>query len=145
MSLNINQADNTDFKYEMNDLTVLYYGAKYTLREIVDDLNGSMKFRSIVKSYLMKDYSPDTTLESLFYYMEPDSDAYEVFRELRTKVRINIPVYRRKLFGGKERIYKESLMPVSDFAKIPSEEKKKQGIVIGEIQISKMGLMRFTV
>ncbi len=118
MSLNINQADNTDFKYEMNDLTVLYYGAKYTLREIVDDLNGSMKFRSIVKSYLMKE---------------------------RTKVRINIPVYRRKLFGGKERIYKESIMPVSDFAKIPSEEKKKQGIVIGEIQISKMGLMRFTV
>jgi hypothetical protein len=93
----------------------------------------------------MKDYSPDTTLESLFYYMEPDSDAYEVFRELRTKVRINIPVYRRKFFGGKERIYKESIMPVSDFAKIPSEEKKKQGIVIGEIQISKMGLMRFTV
>ncbi len=145
MSLNVNTGSNEDFKYEMNDLTVLYYGAKYTFQDILDDPNGSFKVKKIIRSYLGKDLSPETTLESLFYYMRPGDEAYMVFEQLKTKIRLSVPVTRKKLFGGTERIYKEEVWKLADLAALAPEEKQRRGILIQEIQISKLGLMTFTV
>ena len=147
MSLNVNSQYN-DYKYEMNDLTVLYYGAKFSYREILDDAVTSYKLKRIITDYLLKDISPETTLESHFYYMSPDDAgdrSLEVYEQLKTKVRLSVPEIRKKLFGGEERIYREKIVPVRELAGIPAEEKKRQGVVIQEIQISKLGLMTFTV
>lgn len=145
MSLNVSTGSNENFKYEMNDLTVLYFGAKYSFQEIIDDPNVSFKVKKIIRSYLGKDLDPETTLESVFYYMQPGDEAYLVFDQLRTKIRLSMPAERKKLFGGTERYYREEIWKLKDLAALSPEEKKKRGIIISEIQISKMGLMMFTV
>ncbi len=147
MSLNINSKNN-DYKYEMNDLSMLYYGAKFSYGEILEDQVTSYKLKRIITDYLLKDISPETTLESHFYYMSPEDAgdrSLEVYEQLKAKVRVSVPEIRKKLFGGEERIYKEKIIPVREFAGIPAEEKKRMGVVIQEIQISKLGLMTFTV
>ena len=147
MSLNIN-SENNDYKYEMNDLSVLYYGAKYSYGEILKDTVTSYKLKRIISDYLLKDISPETTLESHFFYMtpeDPEDRSLEVYEQLKAKVRVSVPEIRKKLFGGEERIYREKIVPVQEFAGIPAEEKKRLGIVIQEIQLSKLALMTFTV
>lgn len=134
-----------DFKYEMHDITTLYYGARYTYQDLLDDHEADIKIRQIIAEYILKEVEPETTLESHFYYMTPESRSYLVYDQLKTKVRVGHPIFRRKLFGGRERIYEQKIMSLKDLAALSPEEKKKQGIVISEIQISKMGLMTFTV
>lgn len=145
MGLNINSETNADFKYEMNDLTVLYYGAKYTYQEILDDVVSSFKLKHIIRIYFLNEVDPETTIESHLYYMEPESESALVYKQLKVKVRVSVPVIKKKLFGGEEKRYTEKIIPIEKFMEWTPEEKKQQGIVIHEVQISKLGLMSFAL
>ncbi|MDD4525389.1 MAG: hypothetical protein PHX95_06010, partial [Lachnospiraceae bacterium] len=64
MGMNIDNECFNDFKYEMNDLTVIYYGAKYSYQEIIDDKVTSFKLKRIIADWILPEVSSDTTLES---------------------------------------------------------------------------------
>ncbi len=137
--------ENSDFKYVMFDLSTIYVGALYTYRDMLENEMVNFKLKTIIERYLLEDISPDTTFESHFYYMQPGDFAYKVFDQLRTKVRVNVPV-SSALFGSKGSIrYKEKVMKLTDLAAMSPAQKQAQGILIREIQISKLGLMTFTV
>ena len=145
MSLNIDSKDNSDFKYEMNDLTILYYGARYSYQEIVDDKITNFKLKRIIMDYFLREVTPDTTIESHLYYMTKESQSYLVYDQLKAKVRVSEPYMRKKLFGGQEQVYREVIYSLKDLVSMTPEEKKSRGILIREIQISKLGLMAFTL
>lgn len=137
--------ENSDFKYVMFDLSTIYVGALYTYRDMMDNEMVNFKLKTILERYLLEDISPDTSFESHFYYMQPGDFAYKVYEQLRTKIRVNVPVQSRGLAGKGSVHYKEKVMKLAELAALTPAEKQAQGILIREIQISKLGLMTFTV
>ena len=98
-----------------------------------------------MEHYIFKEADPDTSLESEFYYLKEESFVYRTFEQLKTKVKINILVDKKSLFGKKKRVYVEKIMPMKNFVSIPLAQKKRDGVVVQEIVLSKLALMSFVV
>ena len=65
-----------DYKYFMQDTGSLYFGARYSYQEIMQDVNANFKFKSVIEHYIAKDTDMSTTLESHLYYMTPEQFSY---------------------------------------------------------------------
>ena len=103
------------------------------------------KFTTVLERYIIPDMGADTTLESHFYYMKPGDFTYRTFLQLKTKVKVSRLVVKKKLFGGKEKVYRTEMIPLQEFVKLTPDQKEREGIFIQEIAISKLGLMTFVV
>ncbi|MCM1118218.1 MAG: hypothetical protein NC543_02515 [bacterium] len=136
-----------DYKYVMADVGNVYLGAKYTYGELLQNEDVPFKIRAIVERYILPDADAETTLESDFYYMSPDSFAYKTYRQLKVKVKCSRIVKKKSLFSrGKSRqVYTTELIDLENFTTISPADKQAQGIVIQEIVINKLAMMTFTV
>ena len=123
-----------NYKYIMQDVGQLYVGAKYSFQEIVENDDVPFKFRLVVERYIYSEIEQDTTLESYFYHIDDNNMAFRIFKQLKTKVKINIL---------KNKKYITQVIPIEKFAKISSQEKETQGVVIQEIIVNKLSLMSF--
>lgn len=139
------QSSYEDFKYMLQDTGNLYIGARFTYRELMEHPDMNFKFKSIMEHYIFKEADPDTSLESEFYYLKEESFVYRTFEQLKTKVKINILVDKKSLFGKKKRVYVEKIMPMKNFVSISLAQKKRDGVVVQEIVLSKLALMSFVV
>ena len=136
---------NSDFKYIMFDLSTIFIGARYTYQDLVENESVSFKLQTILHRYLLTEVTPETTLESHFYYLKPEDFAYQVYEQLKTRVRVSVPEDKKGFGGRTERVYKERTMKLCELAALSPSEKKERGILIREIQISKLGLLGFSV
>ena len=134
-----------DFKYYMQDVGSLYFGARYSYEELMAHEMVSFKFKSIIEHYIAKDTQLDTTLESQFYYMTDDLFSYKTFMQLKAKVKISLLVEKKPLFGAKKTVYQTQVLSLDEFVRMNLAQKKKCGIIIQEIIISKLALMAFSV
>lgn len=134
-----------DFKYYMQDVGNLYLGAHFSYAELMEHEMVPFKLKSIIEHYIMKDTAPDTTLESQFYYMEQDSFSYRTYMQLKAKVKISLLVEKKPLFGKKKMVYRTKVFPLAGFAQMNLAQKKKYGVKIQEIILSKLGMMSFSV
>ena len=131
----------SDFKYVMNDLTQISFGARYTYGELLEEEQVSLQFQSVIRRYFLPEVDRDTTLESHLYYLKPEDREYEIFCQLRAKVRIVEPRRKKGLFGSGNVLYQEQQIGIRELAAMDPAEKQKRGLVIQELQISKVGLM----
>ena len=136
---------NRDFKYFMQDTGSLYLGAKYTYQEILEDEMVTFKFKSIVEHYLLKDTDPETTLESQFYYMTPEQFSCKTYRQLKGRVKVCTLVEKKSLFGRAEVKYENKVIKLEELVGMNLAQKKKYGIVVQELILSKLSLMSFSV
>ena len=136
---------NRDFKYFMQDTGSLYLGAKYTYQEILEDETVTFKFKSIVEHYIMKDTDPETTLESQLYYMTPEQFSYKTYTQLKARVKVSLLVEKRGLLGRGGVKYENKVMKLDEFAGMNLAQKKKSGVVVQELILSKLSLMAFSV
>ena len=136
---------NKDFKYFMQDTGSLYLGAKYTYQEILEDEMVTFKFKSIVEHYIMKDTDPETTLESQLYYMTPEQFSYKTYIQLKARVKVSLLVEKRGLLGRGGVKYENKVMKLDEFAGMNLAQKKKIGVVVQELILSKLSLMAFSV
>jgi len=143
-SQNMEYQDN-DFKYYMQDTSHLYFGARYSYEELLEHEMVPFKFKSIIEHYIMKDTRPDTTLESQFYYMTPEMFSYRTYGQLRTKVKVCILVEKKSLFGKSRMVYRNRVFSLEEFVKMNLAQKKKHGVRIQEIVLSKLAMMSFSV
>lgn len=134
-----------DFKYVLQDTARISIGVKYTYAEMLTDERIPFKLQTIVSRYILKESAEDTTLESEFYYMEKGSFIYDVYRQLKAKVKVRTQTVKKTLFGKEKLVYKEEVLRVDELADINLARKKASGLLIEEIEISKLGLMSFTV
>ena len=142
MAMTLNAHDgNGDFKYTIDDLTVLYFGARCTYRELLESENCSVQFQRVIRNWLLKSVEPDTTIESHLYYLRKDSEDYDVFRHLKAKVRVVLPVQKKSITGKEKTGYQEQVWKLDELTALSPEEKQKRGVLIRELQISKLGLM----
>lgn len=133
--------ENKDFKYVIQDVSTLYIGAKFTYGEMIEDDEVPFKLKAIVQKNILSEMEPDLSLESHFYYMEDNGFIYQVYKQLRVKLKVSEIVEKKRLFGKKKKEYVSKVYSLGEFVKIPLESKMQKGIVISEITMSKLALM----
>lgn len=134
-----------DFKYVLQDAGNLYLGARFSYQELLGNESVPFKLKAILDHYVFKEASPETTLESQFYYMRQDDFLYETFRQLKVKVKVQLQEEKKGLFGKSGLEYRERIFPLKELCEINLARKKASGMMIQEIIISKLGLMTFSV
>lgn len=139
------EEQNRDFKYFMQDTGSLYLGAKYSYAEILEDEMVTFKYKSIVEHYILKDTDPGTTLESQLYYMTPEQFSYRTYLQLKARVKVSMLVEKKRLLGGSDVRYESKVMKLEELVKMNLAQKKKSGVVVQELVLSKLGVMAFSI
>ncbi len=139
------EVQNRDFKYFMQDTGSLYLGAKYSYAEILGDEMVTFKYKSIVEHYILKDTDPETTLESQLYYMTPEQFSYRTYQQLKARVKVSMLVEKKRLLRGSGVRYESKVMKLEEFVKMNLAQKKKCGVVVQELVLSKLAVMTFSV
>ena len=134
-----------DFKYYMQDTGRLYFGARYSYAELMEHEMVPFKFKSIIEHYIMKDTEPDTTLESQFYYMTPEMFSCKTYMQLKKKVKVCLLTEKKSFFGKSRTAYRNQVFTLEEFVKMNLAQKKKHGVKIQEIMLSKLAMMSFSV
>ncbi len=137
--------ENKDYKYTMADYSNIYFGAKFSYRDVIEHPDVNFKIKAIIERYFLKDLDPDTTLESHFYYMTPEEFAAKTYLQLKVKVKFNIMEEKKGLFGKNKSGYTTKILPLSKFMDINLAKKKAGGVVIQEIVFPKMTLLSFVL
>ena len=140
----VNYQDN-DFKYFMQDAGTIYLGARFSYAEILEQEMVSFKYKSIVQHYILKDTDPETTLESQLYYMTSDQFSYKTYLQLKAKVKVSMLTQKKSLFGKEKVAYENKVMKLDEIVGMNLAQKKKCGIIIHELVLSKLALMGFSV
>lgn len=141
----IGTEENRDYKYVMQDTGNVYLGSKFSYKELIEDESVPFKLKAILERYILQNLDLSVTLESHIYYMKPEGFDFQSYKQLRAKVKYNILVQKKNLFGKKKAHYITKVLPIEKFVLLNVNEKNKSHIVIQEIAISKLGLMTFTV
>lgn len=136
---------NNDYKYFMQDTGSLYFGAKYSYLEIMEDDKANFKFKSIIEHYIAKDTDLSNTLESHLYYLTPEQFSYRTYGQLKARVKISVLEEKTSIFGKKKTGYRTKVVHLEELAGWNLAQKKKMGLVIQELMISKLALMAFSV
>ena len=55
---------NQDFKYVLQDFGNIYIGARYSYEEMLKSEEIPYKWKAIIRHYLLKETSPETTMEN---------------------------------------------------------------------------------
>ena len=134
-----------DFKYVMQDTGSIYVGAKYAYEELLEAEAVPFKLKAILTNYILKEASPQTTLESEFYYLEPGTFLYETWKQLKVRVKVQVQVEKKSLFGKKRMEYQEKILTLKELTEMNLARKKASGLLITEIILSKLGMMTFSV
>ena len=134
-----------DYRYVLQNTGALYIGARFNFGDIVKEEEVPFKFRTIISRYALSETDKEDTFESIFYYMKPEGFLYEVFLQLRTKVKVAQLTTVKGIFGRTKQIYKEHLYSLPEFTALSKAEKERLGIVVQEIQFSKLAIMAFSV
>ena len=134
-----------DYKYYMQDAGKLYLGARYSYEELLLHEMIPFKLKAIIEHYILKDTQAETTLESQFYYMDSGQFSYKTFLQLKVKVKASVLMPKRTLFGEEKFVYKDRIIPLEEFVGMNLAVKKKCGVKIQEIMISKLAMMTFSV
>ncbi len=136
---------NDDYKYYMQDTGSLYLGAKFSYREILEQEAVNFKYKSIIEHYIFKDTDPETTLESQLYYMTPDQFSYRTYVQLKARVKVCILEEKKRFFGGVRTAYVNRTMKLDELVGMNLAQKKKHGVAVQELMLSKLALMAFNV
>ena len=139
------ELQDTDFKYVMQETGNINIGARLTYSELIEQEKLPIKNKTIIQHYFLKEISLETTLESEFYYLEKGSFLYETFAQLRIKVKVNVLTEKKSLFGKKKMVYTEKILTLKELAEMNLARKKASVMIIREIIVSKLGLMTFIV
>lgn len=137
--------EDNDFKYILQDSGNIYIGARYSYEELLNLETVPFKLKTIMHRYLLTENDKETTLESLFYYMEEESMVYQTYDQLRVKIKVTMQREKKSLFGKNKISYGEKTLSLKELVNMNLARKKGQGLLIREIIFSKLGLMTFSV
>ena len=140
------------FKYAMMDTTKIYIGGRMTYQEMIEWEDVPFKIKAIVN----KEFVPDAggtqfTFEEHLCKLQKESYALQVFKTLKTKIKVDIPVLKTK--GGKQSIvWKSRVMPFQEYmtfmqskeGELTTEDGELTKPVTEEISFSKLAVMVFS-
>ena len=134
-----------DFKYIMQDLYKLYFGAKCTYKEILESEETYARFKAVCRQCLITEVDQDTTIESHLYYLAAEDKAAEVYRLLGARVKLSVPAVKKGLLGREQRVFREEIWKIEDLLMLSARQKQFRGIILSEVQIPKLKLREFAI
>lgn len=145
MKIKENVTKYEDFKYVLQDVGNIYLGAGFSYEELLEHEMVPFKLKAVLAQYLLKEASPDTTLESEFYYLEENTFLYETFQQLKIRVKVQVQEAKKTLSGKTKIRYQERIFSLQELVQMNLARKKASGMLVREIIISKLGLMTFSL
>ena len=145
MKIRENTTRYEDYKYVMQDAGNLYIGAKYSHEELLEQEMIPFKLKTILIRYVLTEASPETTLESQFYYLEENDFLYETYKQLKVRVKTQVQIEKKTLSGKTRMEYKEKIFTLQELVQMNLARKKASGMIVMEIIVSKLGMMVFSV
>ena len=145
MKIRENTTRYEDYKYVMQDAGNLYIGAKYSYEELLEQEMIPFKLKTILIRYVLTEASPETTLESQFYYLEENDFLYEAYKQLKVRVKPQVQIEKKTLSGKTRMEYKEKIFTLQELVQMNLARKKASGMIVMEIIVSKLGMMVFSV
>ena len=77
--------------------------------------------------------------------MTQDQFSYRTYKQLKARVKISVLREKKTLFGGTKVGYQTETVKLDTFTQWNLAQKKKQGVIVQELILSKLALMTFTV
>ena len=139
MKIRENTTRYEDYKYVMQDAGNLYIGAKYSYEELLEQEMIPFKLKTILIRYVLTEASPETTLESQFYYLEENDFLYETYKQLKVRVKTQVQIEKKTLSGKTRMEYKEKIFTLQELVQMNLARKKASGMIVMEIIVSKLG------
>ncbi len=137
----MNQTVYEDYKYSMQDVSRLYVGCKYTFGELLEAEDVLFKFRMLVQKYILPEADSEDTLESHLYYLGSAGFPVKLYRQMKTRIKVNVIEERKSPFGKRKREYVTKQLTIEQLTGMTKEEKEACGLVIQEISVSKLALV----
>lgn len=130
-----------DYKYGMQDTGRIYVGCKYSFEEFLEEEDVPFKLRLIVEKYVMDKVSPEDTLETHLYYLDQGSFLVRLYRQMKTRIRVNVIEEKKRLLGGSRKEYVTRQLDIDQLVRITPAQKEAEGMVIQEFSVSKLALL----
>ncbi len=136
-----------DYKYFMQDVAYLYVGSKYTLEEIFQNEDILFRFRKVIAESVIPKADREDTLETVLYYLTPDSFLVQLFKQMGASVRVSVLEDKKGLFGKPqhkkhpEKTYVTKFLSVPELAAMSAQTKKELGLFVQELKVSKLALL----
>lgn len=137
----MNQTVYEDYKYSMQDTGRLYVGCKYTFAELLEEEDVSFKFRMLVQKYILPEADGEDTLETHLYYLSPAGFLVKLYRQMKTRIKVNVIEEKKGLFGRGKKEYVTKQLTIEQLTGMSKAEKEACGLVIQEISVSKLALI----
>lgn len=129
-----------DYKYNMQDVSRIYVGSKYTFQELISAEDIWFKFRMVVAHYILPEADREDTLETHLYYLEKDSLLVPVYKQMKARIKVSVIAEKKGLLGKKKKEYTTKTISIEELVEMSVEEKKQVGLVIQELSVSKLAL-----
>ncbi|MDO4292728.1 MAG: hypothetical protein Q4C65_05780 [Eubacteriales bacterium] len=133
-----------DFKYVLQDFGNIYIGARFSYREMLAREDMPFKWKAIVRHYLLKEVSEDTTLENHIFYMKETDFSYQTLKELKAAFKLSVwqaPDGKRRKSGR----YESRDYRIEEIVGSKELHRQMDTIVVEELHLSKLALMTFAV
>lgn len=134
-----------DYKYILNDLSKLYFGAALTYGEACEHDYMPFKMKAVYKNYF-KLASDDMTIGEHLMLLTKDSLDFMAFQNMGAKVKLNVySVTTDKKGQQVEKWIPEVVLSLEDFVKEESYHAYPESVQVTELIVSKLKLMTFSV
>ena len=130
-----------NYKYSMQDTSIIYVGSKYTIGELLEAEDILFKFRMIVERYILPEADREDTLETHLYYLEKGKFLVQTYKQMKAKIKVNIIEEKKSLFGKNKKEYVTRVLNIDELTSMSASEKESKGMVIQELSVSKMALI----
>ena len=102
------------------------------------------KWKAIIRHYLLKETSPETTMENHIFFMKEDDFAYETFQELKASFKMSVWT---EADGKKHKHghYESREYKISEIVQSEELHRKMDTIIVEELHLTKLALMMFSV
>lgn len=134
-----------DFKYVMQDTGNIYIGAKYSYQELLAEELLAFKIKSIITHYIAKESAMENTLESDFYYLNQETFLYEIYKQLKVKIKVSLLAESKRKGARAAGAFEERILTLKQLTEMNLAQKKGSQLVIQEIILSKLSLLSFAV
>ena len=126
------------------DFDLYTLGTSEEYEEMLKSEEIPYKWKAIIRHYLLKETSPDTTMENHIFFMKEDDFAYETFQELKASFKMSVWIEadgkRHKHGHYESREYK-----ISEIVQSEELHRKMDTIIVEELHLTKLALMMFSV
>jgi len=131
------EAENRDFKYSIQDVSKLYIGARYTYREMLEEEDIPFKFKAVVREYVLREVSEDTTPENHIFFMRDTDLSYMLYKQIKARFKLDFP--QRSPDGTWQ--YRGGYYTIDEIVHNEAWHQKKDEIVVEEMMFTKLHLM----